>query len=71
MQAGTHTHHHPSHTHMEAEFSAVMMVRQAEHRSCAIPEGSATIGVTLVFLEQFEVLHEDDAITHNVDPYLP
>ena len=56
---------------MEAEFSTVMMVRQAEHRSCAIPEGSATIGITLVFLEQFEVLHEDDAITHNVDPYLP
>ena len=55
---------------MEAEFSTVMMVRQTEHRSCPIPECFATISITLVLLEQFEVLHEDDAITHNVDPYL-
>ena len=50
---------------MEAELPAVLVVSQTEYRGGATPEGLAAVSISLVLLEQLEILHEHDAISQN------
>lgn len=61
-------HHHREscgETHMEAEFSAVLVIGEAEHRCGAAPQGPAAVSVALVLLQQLQKLHEHDAISQH------
>lgn len=50
---------------MEAELSTVVVVGQAEVGSGGGPERAGTVGIPLVLLEQFQVLQEEDSLTHH------
>ena len=47
---------------MEAELPTIVMVGKGEDRRGPSPEGTATISITLVLLEEGQELHELDTI---------
>ena len=49
-------------THVEAEFCAVVVVGQTEVGSGGSPERARTVGISLVLLEQLQVLQEEDPL---------
>ena len=52
---------------MEAELPAVLVVGQAKDGSGTTPEGLAAVSISLVLLEQLQVLHEHNPISKDED----
>ena len=57
-------------TNMEAELSTVVVVGQTEVGCGGSPEGARAVRVSLVLLEQLEVLQEEDTLTDHCYPNL-
>ncbi len=54
-----------THTHVEAELSAVLVEGEAEDGGGATPERPAAVSVPLVLLEQLEVLQEHETVSED------
>lgn len=48
---------------METKLATVLVVSETEDGRGATPERLAAISITLVFLEELEVLHEREAVS--------
>ena len=55
---------------MEAELPTVVVVGKAEDRGRAVPEGTATVRITLVLLQLLQILQKHDSITNHQTPNL-
>ena len=55
---------------METELPTVAVVGQAEMGRRASPERTRAVSISLVLLEQLEVLQEQDSLTNHVHPNL-
>lgn len=50
---------------MKAKLSTVAMVGKAEVRGGGCPEGTAAVSISLVLLQQLEVLNEEDPFSNH------
>ena len=51
-------------SHLKTEATTIAVVGQAADGGCSIPERFAAVSVSLVFLEQFKELQEDDPVSN-------